>query len=99
MTHTPGPWHLKKDDEDKTYPDGSVRYPWLWAWNEDESKVIFHHVATDQEREDNARLMVTAPELLHACKEAVALIEALDGMRMEEYAIIKAAIAHAEAQP
>jgi hypothetical protein len=107
--HTPGPWTIARSSRGYPYqidaPNGSrgpggIRSVTRWA---------AISLPTSAEGEANARLIVSAPDLLEAAKLALQVAEqvissdyagtsAFDGM-MAELAPVRAAIAKAEGAP
>jgi hypothetical protein len=92
-THTPGPWTASDERRGifEIIHDGDLL---AQVWR------VRHAGDGDLPAEANARLIAAAPELLEACREALALIsefelEALDG-RDEVPDLLRAAIAKAE---
>ena len=62
--HTPGPWERQQN---KVVKSGQ------WV-----CEIFMDANVSFQEREANFNLIVTAPDLLEACKELVAHLEAID---------------------
>ena len=85
--HTPGPWHVEKWEYPKETKliiqngnDATCEILDLWCMDD-----------RTEERDANARLIASAPDLLAACKNALT-----DGDELRAMNMIKAAIAKAE---
>lgn len=69
--HTPGPWRVGKKNRIET-EQGVI----LISENEITSRSLDNHYQSAEERDANATLIASAPELLLACKRAQELIRA-----------------------
>jgi hypothetical protein len=88
MTHTKGPWNINKDCSEKSgrpCVHSEIFHIAEMLWMSDET-------------EDNARLIAAAPELLEACKTALANMENLpwEHQSPSTMDLLHAAIAKAE---
>lgn len=74
MEYTPGPWHAKVDSQPVPFRR-RTRYGYMQVWPKDQryGKVV-EKVGGDTPamKAANARLIAAAPELLSACKMALA---------------------------
>jgi len=66
--HTPGPWHVA------TYGEGSASFYAVKRGPATICRVVEVDPMLDRTGDANARLIAAAPDLLAACKEALALL-------------------------
>jgi hypothetical protein len=106
--HTPGPWEYTEhdigDDAFIVVPCNIVAKNGVFVVDFDGGLYSWEGAkASNDERYANARLIAAAPDLLAACKEALAAIVALDVASQpwgdDVYKRIAAAIAKAEPNP
>ena len=69
MTHTAGPWDCKYRKENDSFPN---------RWLIISARKIVAKVGDFPEAESNARLIASAPELLHELEHLLALLEPLE---------------------
>jgi hypothetical protein len=74
MKHTPGPWEIRND-----LPYTSHGKVIFHGYHEDNRTICRLREGTEQEREANARLIATAPELLEALDMMMAYCIILHG--------------------
>ena len=89
MAHTPGPWHTEEGMDDDWWTD-------IKAGAE---TVAMCRGLDARKRNDNARLIASAPELLEALKVCAQFIVDCDGLASDEYQQASAAIAKATGAP
>jgi len=82
-THTPGPWHI-----------GMKPGPMVYGPQGEQVADLRADLLPKDERLANSRLIVAAPDLLQACKVALAYLEADsdDEQEQEDYIQIRVAI-------
>lgn len=81
MSHTSGPWHVVEDGENCPYVQRRIRTL---------SNAEAPPIAWEVHNEADARLIAAAPELLKACKTALALCPDELAQSNLEFAIRKA---------
>jgi hypothetical protein len=93
IKHTPGPWHYKKDGFRITIGNASTRHDYL-----EHNYTVAIITDNSIQAEANARAISSLPDLLEACKWALAAEKALpEGMRHPRLErALDAAIAKAE---
>lgn len=70
MSHTPGPWEVKRLIDKNGKP-----YSTLYECHIDLGPCMIWAPVGDAEQEANARLIAAAPDLLEACEKAMAEFE------------------------
>lgn len=85
MSHTLGPWHVKKWQ-------GSF---YIMPADENAEPIA---IVTRWGKPDDTRLLAAAPELLAACEEFVRKVECGEARSTRSYAQMKAAIAKAKGE-
>lgn len=98
--HTPGPWTVRPDPPNLESLIHSDAGGGVWI-----ARVMFG-IGTPDQRDANAALMASAPDLLSACEEALGLIEFFHGkpgwqeyQQSPEMKRLRAAISKAGATP